>query len=167
MNERHGRILAKLSELSLTLAVDLHTRALAAEDTDEVAELANAFQKIARGLRQTMALEAKLARDAAAQARDKAVEDDRTRPLRTGQRIVTVRKAVERLIWTEVENDEDAEIGVGILADIIDEFALNEDFLDTPLEVQIERLKTEVFGHLNETFEDEEEGVEPPLQNTG
>ena len=82
MNERHGRILAKLSELSLTLAVDLHTRALAAEDTDEVSELVNAYQKIARGVRQTMALEARLHRDAAIAAREIAAEDERTRPAR-------------------------------------------------------------------------------------
>lgn len=172
MNERHGRTLAKLSELSLALAVDLQPRALAAEDTDEATELANAFQKVARGVRQTMALEAKLARDAQAAVREDKIEDERTRPLRTAQRVTAVRKAVERMIWTEVESDEDAEIGVEMLADRIDECALNDDFLDTTIEVQVERLKTEILKLLKDDAENDFWGEprdieDAPLQNTG
>lgn len=156
MNERHGRILAKLSELSLTLAADLHTRALAAEDTDEVAELVNAFHKISRGLRQTMALEARLHRDSAIAAREAAVDDERTRPARIERRQAEVRAAVERLIWTEVERDEtfedddDAELTVGLVGDLVMEDFTDEDFADTPVAVLVERIRGGVAATLRE-----------------
>jgi hypothetical protein len=168
MNERHGRILAKLSELSLTLAVDLHARALAAEDTDEVAELVNAFQKITRGVRQTMALEARLHRDGAIAAREAAVEDERTRPARIERRKAEVRAAVERLIWTEVERDEtfedddDPELTVGPVGDLLMEELADEDFADTPVAVLVERIKVNLATTLAEFLAP----PEPELRNS-
>src|SRR5690349_14267659 len=63
MAERHGRGLAELAELGLSLARHLHECALAAETPEQAAAAAAAFHRISRSVRQTMALEAKLERD--------------------------------------------------------------------------------------------------------
>src|ERR1700761_3531589 len=60
--ERQDAVLAELSELGLTLARDLHARALAAETPVEAEKLALAFPRVSRGVRQTCALELKLER---------------------------------------------------------------------------------------------------------
>jgi hypothetical protein len=67
-DDRHSRILAELAGLSLALARDLQARAMEAESAEDATRLAAAFQGVARGLRQTLALELKVIRhkDAAA-----------------------------------------------------------------------------------------------------
>ena len=60
--DRHSAMLAELAAMSLTLARDLQNRALEAESADEAAKLAAAFHRVARGLRQTLALELKVIR---------------------------------------------------------------------------------------------------------
>lgn len=62
MEDRHGRILAELAGMGLELARDLRERALAAGTAEEATSLARAFQSISRGVRQTLALELKVAR---------------------------------------------------------------------------------------------------------
>lgn len=149
MKARHEAALGRLAELGLALAEDLQARALAVEEPEMAARLADSFHKVARGVRQTLALEARLAREAVKVAREVAVEDERTRPLRIAKRQVEVRKAVERMIWTEVENDEDAEDAVGMLADLMDgDDVLDDDFVDAPLEVVIQRFRDRLFQEL-------------------
>ena len=70
--ERVEQVLGELAELGLMLARDLATEARACEDPDAKAALAAAFQKTARTVRLTRALDAKLDRDAARDARDEA-----------------------------------------------------------------------------------------------
>ncbi|WP_334165496.1 hypothetical protein, partial [Phenylobacterium sp.] len=60
--DRHSAMLAELAAMSLTLARDLQNRALEADTPAEAAKLAAAFQRVARGLRQTLALELKVIR---------------------------------------------------------------------------------------------------------
>lgn len=55
--------LARLAELDASLAEKLHGLAMAESDPEIVASLARGFQRIARSLRQTLALKAKLKRD--------------------------------------------------------------------------------------------------------
>ena len=64
MAQRHGRILARLSELGLAHAERLHDQAMAAEDPKAAAELGLTFHRVSRSIRQSIALEAKLVRDA-------------------------------------------------------------------------------------------------------
>src|SRR5690349_3387401 len=112
MAERHGRVLAELSELGLGLARDLQARALAAEDVKTAADLGLAFHRIARSVRQTLALEARLERDReraareAAQAAAEAAAAEPRRTPRVARRLVEVRAAVERVICAETEGEE-------------------------------------------------------------
>ena len=56
--------LAELAGLDLSLARHVHAQALATTDPDQINGLGRTYQRIARSLRQTLALKAKLARDA-------------------------------------------------------------------------------------------------------
>jgi len=64
------RMLGRLAELDLAAAERVHGRLMDAEGADEVADLGRAYQRLARSLRQTLALKAKLKLDRERAARD-------------------------------------------------------------------------------------------------
>ena len=144
MTDRHGRILAELSERGLTLARALHERALAAETTAEACELGLAFHRISRSLRQTLALEARLERDRRRQDHEDRAEAERQDQARVQRRRTQVRLAVERAIWNEAEGEE-AERLVDELDDVLEGEVLADGFADAPLDAHIARLCAE-FG---------------------
>jgi hypothetical protein len=132
------------SAIGISLARDLHACALAEPDPKATAETALAFHRVSRSVRQSMALEAKLKRDLARQdqkARAEAVQAAETR-VRT--RKAQVRAAVERLIWTEAEGDEEAERLIDELGEHLDEAALHQGFADDPVEIHIARLRADL-----------------------
>lgn len=140
MAARHTRILTELSGLGLTLARDLQARALAAADVKTASDLALAFHRASRSVRQTMALEARLERD-----RDRQHADARAAAMREADvlrkaRKARVRVAVERLIWTEAEDDE-AERLLEDLDALLDLAALAPDFLEGSMETHIARIR--------------------------
>src|SRR5687767_8645814 len=104
---RHARNLGELAELGMSLARDLHARALAAETPKEAADLTAGFHRISRSARQTMALEARLLRDAV--RHDKEVQRDVEIAARAQvqKRKDRIEACVSRLIWSESERDED------------------------------------------------------------
>ena len=144
MAERHGRVLAELSELGLSLARELHGRALAAETPEAAADLALAFHRISRSVRQTLALEARLERDRTRHAREAQAESGRQAQARVSRRKAQVRAAVERLIWTEAERDEDAERLSDAFDDLLEAESLSDGFADEPLDAQVARLCAEL-----------------------
>jgi hypothetical protein len=141
MAERQGRMLAELAELGLELARDLQGRALAAEGPAEAAALADAFHRIARSVRQSLALEARLQRDAARDAREQREEAARAAAARRDARKAQLAKRVERLIWDEAERAEDAFALVRQARDHVEAEAETETFLDEPVEAQIARIR--------------------------
>jgi hypothetical protein len=161
--ERQDAVLAELSELGLTLARELHARALAAETAQEADRLALAFQRVSRGVRQTFALELKLERarneddrEAARQARLRAVDptckdEEPADPevaaaqARYGERFRRVRGALNRLMWDEAERDEEEfEILSEDLETRLGEAARREDFFDIPIDTLIRQLKSDM-----------------------
>jgi hypothetical protein len=138
---RHGHILAELASLGLTLARDLHARALAAETTEEAAKLATAFHRISRGVRQSLALEAKLEREQQAHELQHAPLREKERLARVSRRHTQVFRTVERLIWNEAEDHEIAGYMVDDLRDLLDAEALDDDFLAEPLAQQVDRIR--------------------------
>jgi hypothetical protein len=143
MAERHGRILAELAELGLSSARDLHQQQLAAETPEQKAALANSLHRISRSLRQTLALEARLARDARRTDLEDRTEARRDAARRVAQRRQRVEATVERLIWTEYEDSE-----AGILVDdldmLLDEAELTDGFCADPVEAHIQRICEEL-----------------------
>jgi hypothetical protein len=145
MAERQGRMLAELAELGLTLARELQARALSADTPAEAAQLAEAFHRIGRSVRQSLALEAKLNRDAQREAREQHELEARETEARRAARKTQLRKGVERLIWDEVEEPEVADAMLRDAPHFVEREAESEAFLDEPVEAQIARIR-EVLG---------------------
>ncbi len=131
MSDRHQVLLGELAELGMALARDLQARAVAATDTREAGEMAMAFHRISRSLRQTFALQAKLARERhspQAQAVELAERHARIR-----RRHAEVKRAVAALIWTEYEGDE-ADGLEDELSELLADAVQEETFADESLE---------------------------------
>src|SRR5450755_3059841 len=67
---RAEAMLGELAELGLMVARELAVRTRESEDVDQTVALAGAFQKVSRVVRLTVALDFKLERDAARDARE-------------------------------------------------------------------------------------------------
>lgn len=74
LTELEQAFLAELAGLDMALARHVHAHALAADDPATIADMARAYQRIARSARQSLALTAKLRRDAARDALEAARE---------------------------------------------------------------------------------------------
>lgn len=74
LTEQEQASLAELAELDMALARHVHAHALAADEPATIADMARAYQRIARSARQSLALTAKLRRDAARDALEAARE---------------------------------------------------------------------------------------------
>jgi hypothetical protein len=100
--DRDEAMLARLAEMDLSLAEKLHAAAMAAEDPAETATLARTYQKIARSLRQSIALKHRIKRDVAQASRGGPSPQHKAR---VEERVATVREAVTRVIFTETEGE--------------------------------------------------------------
>jgi hypothetical protein len=128
-------MLGELAELGLMLARELAVEARAAEDAGERVALADAFQKTSRAVRLTLALDFKLERDAAREAREEqALAEQRAAQVQAAAQVEAqaaaeaaqaaeraaapappvnpvrrqkdrVRGVLNRLLWTESEGD--------------------------------------------------------------
>ena len=141
MKDRREAILAELADLSLTLARDLHARALAASDEATACDLGLAFHRISRSLRQTLALEARLEREARAAEREDRHHQAQETLKRVQAKRREVRNAVSCLIWTEHEPDEAEQLFETLEALISDDSEDQQAFLETPLETCIARIR--------------------------
>jgi len=144
LTARHARGLAELSELGLSLARDLHACALAAEEPLAKAEVALAFHRVSRSVRQSMALEARLMRDLRRQEGEAGAEAVKVEKARLGARKAQVRAAVERLIWNEAETEDAGLQLIDELDERLDEAALYETFADGPVEAIVARLRADL-----------------------
>jgi hypothetical protein len=134
MAERRGRMLAELAELGLSLARDLHGQALDAETPQEKVQLAEAFNRISRSVRQSVALEAKLQREAGRDAHERRGREREARKAQLARRVV-------RLI-----NDEVGDRGLAFrmareAPDWVERESESESFLDEPIEAQVARIR--------------------------
>ncbi|MBS0332691.1 MAG: hypothetical protein JSS35_07985 [Proteobacteria bacterium] len=152
-------MLGEVAELSLMLARDLAVQARAEEDPGQKVALVEAFDRMSRAMRLTLALDTKLERDAEREARDaaraataeaadaqlresrimRAAEDahrqlTRPTPVETQRR--RVRDVLNRLIWNEAEGDhEDYDVLVDDLDTRLDEIQHAPGFAEMPIEV--------------------------------
>ncbi len=155
--ERRARMLQALGDGALSLAMNLQARAMAAADDAQAVELAGAFHKVSRSVRQSLALEAQFERD---QARKAHEAEDRARAdhkRRADARQDQVRLRVERLIWNEADGKE-AEALLADLDDLIELAATEADFLDLPVEVLVARIAHQLQLTAEAT------GEPPPLE---
>lgn len=144
MHERHAAILARLAELGEQLAAKHAARALAADDPEIEARATTAYHRAARSVRQCLALEAKLVRDAARAEREDRDDAQRKASAQRDRRRFHARAVVAHLIWTESESETEAERLESDLDDLLglDRFA--DETPDEPAEALIARLCREL-----------------------
>jgi hypothetical protein len=138
------------------MARDLAVRARASEDDADAVALAAAFQKTSRVVRLTLALDFKLQRTAAQEARDRAREAEATAAAEKAAAVpvfaarpvsaVDARKSrignlLNRLLWTESEGDEETfEVLTEDLTARLEEAARDPEFERLPIEVVARRV---------------------------
>ena len=138
VTDRDEEMLARLAEFDLAAAERVHGRLMAAEAAAEIAELGRTYQRVARSLRQTLALKAKLKRDREAAA--KGVSPRPPGGVALARRVREVRQAVTRVIWNETESADDATDMEEALDDVLTRDMLSDDFCDEPLDDHVARL---------------------------
>ena len=141
---RHAATLARVAEAAERLAMKHADRALAADDPEVEACATAAFHRATRSLRQCLALEAKLVRDAARFEREARLDVSRAERARSERHKAHVKKAVERLIWTEAETTEIAERLCDELDDLLDIEEFSDAFAEEPVEAHVVRLCAEL-----------------------
>ena len=140
MHARHAAVLRRLAEAGERLAMKHMDRALATDDPDIEVRATAAFHQVARSVRQCLALEAKLLRDAAQAARDEDKHTQSETAARRLRRREHARVAVERLIWTEAEGRTEAERLESELDDLLELEDFSDSFANDPIETVIARL---------------------------
>ena len=140
MTERHARLLGRLAELGMALAEDLQARALAAETAGEAATLADAFHKLSRSVRQSLALEARLSREAVRAAReaDERVQAEAAKPL--VRRRAEAKARLARLVWTEAEDEAAFRYWDDGIERLLAAAEFDPGFAEQPIEEIVERL---------------------------
>jgi len=145
MADRHARVLARLTELGLALAERTFEDAQAAETPAERIEAVKAFHTVSRSVRQCVALEARLTRQQALDAREveralAAAPPKKPSGVELHRRINTVRDAVSRVIWHEAEDDDTANWLEEALEEDISLSCQRDNFCAEPLDDHIARL---------------------------
>jgi len=141
--DQQDRALARLLELGLAAAEKVQARLMASEGDALLGELSLALNRTSRNVRQTIALQMRAARERKRQDRDATAVATKADEARVNRRRAQVKAAVERVIWTEAEDDE-AERLLDDLDDRISEEALYDDFAAEPVEVHVARLCAEL-----------------------
>ena len=141
--DRDEAMLARLAELDLALTERVAACALAAEAPAVVADLARACQRVARSLRQTLALKARLKHNMARELRDNPPAPPPRDTARIRRRMDDLRGAVRRVIWDEYEPCEDEGIA-DCFFDLLEQrmalHAENDAFGLEPLDDHVVRL---------------------------
>jgi hypothetical protein len=142
-------MLAELAELDLGAARHVHAQLLATTEADDVASLSRAYQRASRCLRQTLALKARLAREAA-EVRARAVPPATPfaphdpsalqRDLLLDERITGLQRAVNGVIHAAHPDDEALREDLYERLDSeLDDWIETDDFLTEDLDRQARR----------------------------
>lgn len=145
MAEKHARMLSALGEFGLNLAREMHDRALAAEEPQVAADLARAFHAVSQTLRQTILLETRVVRDVEQRARQDREMAEKAARAPIAARRLRIAHAIERIVDAEYEDEDEGQAVYDEVVERLDEDRLAPDFLEQPVDVQIERLCRE-FG---------------------
>lgn len=144
MTERHAALLGELAELGMAVARELQGRIAEAATPEAAERLALGFQRVARSVRMTLALEARLAREGEAGAREAAQRRAQAAAVGAVRRRMQVKAAVGREVWREYERPE-AERWITALDAAIYEASLDEEaFMEGPVEAAIARIRAQM-----------------------
>jgi len=167
MAEAQEQALGIFADAVLKLALHIQQQAMDAEDLDQKVRAAGAVHRLGRGLRQTLALQAKLARDARSEAAaapaPEAPSPENCEPeLPPDPKAAAVRRrrdwltrGVERCVWNEYDREEEADefTGESLLEDLRERLADLQGDPDAFLRLDPDELLVELCRDL---------GVTPP-----
>lgn len=137
------RMLARLAERDLSAAEKVHDQLMAAETPADTAELARAYQRLARSVRQSLALRARFQREraqAAQAASDPAAPRQKPGGAAVAKRIRELREGALRVIWDEAEDAETADWHADELDALITQEMFSDHFGAEPLDDHVARL---------------------------
>jgi len=160
MMERHARLLGRFAEQAASLAEDLHGCALTAESVEEKRAISIAFHRMGRALRQTIALEAKLAHDSRRAEREIAAEVVSLESARASRRKARIESTVTRVIWQEAEDEDWVFARLGDLERFLAEDEAWDELPEDGVEAYIAKLCAELG--LPSTAHPGEGGDPPP-----
>jgi hypothetical protein len=166
MADRHSRMLARLAELSLEAAADLHGRLLAAEAPADAQGLGLAFEKVSRSLRQTLLLEAKLETERRAAEREDEARAAKAAAARYPVRRARVRGAVLDRIAEACERPEEAEELADTLEASLDNYLLDPELEAMPFDELVDLLCHDLGLDLDDAEDDEDEDAPAPANDT-
>jgi hypothetical protein len=137
-------MLARLAQLDLALAERVHAAAMAAAEPDQINDLGRTYQRVARSLRQTLALKAKLRRDREADGRANPPPPPPAPPppkldwVAMRRRQQALGEAVHRVIAETFEPESaDYEMQLDILRQVISTTSTEPEFTVRPLDEQV------------------------------
>src|SRR5690348_8381309 len=115
--EAQQQALGIFADAVLKLALDIQQDALQSDDLDQKVRAAGAVHQLGRGLRQTIALQAKLAGEARREAAERPAPEAPAEPAAPPDpKTVAVRRrrdwlgrGVERCVWNEYDREDEAE----------------------------------------------------------
>jgi hypothetical protein len=141
MAERHDRILAELAEIGLMIARELQAQVLGAETPEVKAQAAASFPRVARAVRQSLALESRLRRDARREAAEVREQAECEFSDRRRRRKALVEHHIQRALCDETPDDEETvACRMEDLRDRLDDDLLDEDFVERPVDQVIAAL---------------------------
>lgn len=142
--------MAEQMELELEVSRRVQAKLLAADETDEINSLGRTWQRVARSLRQTVALKAKLTRDRESAAREGAAaarspaEPGRaaldTPELTAAERAHLDRAAARVRLRMELERRDWDAFDDATVHEVLLDLADEANVLETPLEILVEKV---------------------------
>lgn len=149
MRERHGRVLAELAEAGMAMVRRLSETMARTDDVQTQAQLGLAFHRVSRAVRQTMALEFRLAQDARREDSG-AVAPAPTKPPPKPELAAAAtpepaspRAPAERTGWSEYESD-DADEALDALDALLEAEDFDLDAAHEAVEVCIARIRQDI-----------------------
>lgn len=140
MRERHSRVLAELAEVGMVMVRRLGEAMLRIEDIQVQAQIGLAYHRVSRAVRQTMALEFRLAQ--AAQREAAAVKTASPSPTPTSA-AKPPRPASEQVGWNEYERSDSDEV-LDVLDELLETEDLDADVIHEVVETTMARLRQDL-----------------------
>jgi hypothetical protein len=156
-------MLAQAAKLDLVLARDLHARALAAEDVDDVCNLVRAYTRVSRSMRQNMGMLAKQKADRAKAEREARVDkvmlrfEDDPRDAAVDERLEALNDAIPRIAQAASGGDRDRYAGYIHRFDReMEDWHEEPDFLDFDLDAVVRHTARvlDLPSHLADRWQD-------------
>lgn len=159
MHEHHEQVLVELTEIGMVIARGLRDDVEAAETPEAKARAAAAYPRIARAVRQCLALETRFRRDAAREALEAEGRRQKEDALRLRRRKARVRMVVEQAICEETPDDETLDTRLTDLYERLHDDMLDEDFVLAPFPEVVASIHRQL-GLSPPTFGDEAEDAD-------